>query len=492
MGFKAISAGAGVIQLPSFANRRPAHRQCRQLQARAEAGFKESFAIGALHRCAPISARIRKLINHCANDKTKNCVQEMAACGAQGLAARSPAAVRVEELHSGYNSLTSIARRVGIPRLSGIAEDDAIPKQNNSWGEGIPKPDVLSGMGQRGEHFSMTEERAREGSLMARSVAEFLQQEDALANQMELPLQRELYPLGYSVSFLTNDPAILIAAEESFGHARFSRHDSGLQIRIAVTSRGGGIFPPEPSRRQFGQMFSLAADAGNQSILDLNTGANFTWLTRVAAENRLYLRTHFLEKVVYLLLGATVVTDLHAACVARNGKGILLCGDSGAGKSTLAYACARAGWTYTSDDTSYLINDEDFPRVIGHCHRARFRPSSRSLFPELAAHAITPRLEGKPSIEVPICDLPIQHVAPEAAVDAIVFLQRRPDASGMLVRMPNGFSTQRLSESLFSFGEIRARHEKILEKLWSVPTYELHYESLSDGIRSLEQLTKNR
>jgi energy-coupling factor transporter ATP-binding protein EcfA2 len=343
-----------------------------------------------------------------------------------------------------------------------------------------------------GENLSMTEERAREGPLMARSVASFLQQENALVNQMELPLQREFYPLGYSVSFRTNDPVILVAAEESFGHARFSHANSGLQIRVAVTSRGGDTCPPEPIRRQFGQMFSLVADSGNQAILDFNTGANFTWLTRVAAENRLYLRTHFLEKVVYLLLGATVVTDLHAACVARNGKGVLLCGDSGAGKSTLAYACARAGWTYTSDDTSYLINDGDIPRVVGHCHRARFRPSSRSLFPELTTRTITPRLEGKPSIEVPVCELPIQHVAPEAAIDAIVFLNRRPDVNGTLVRMPNGSSTRRLAESLFSVGEIRARHEKILEKLWGVPTYELHYESLSDGILALEQLTENR
>jgi energy-coupling factor transporter ATP-binding protein EcfA2 len=335
----------------------------------------------------------------------------------------------------------------------------------------------------------MTVERAREGSLTARSVTSFLQQEDALPAQMELPLQREFYPLGYSVSFLTNDPVILVAAEESFGHARFSRRNSGIQILVAVTSRGGDACPPEPARRQFGQMFSLVADPGNQAILDFNTGANFTWLTRVTAENRLYVRTHFLEKVVYLLLGATVVTDLHAACVARNGKGILLCGDSGAGKSTLAYACARAGWTYTSDDTSYLINDVEIPRVIGHCHRARFRPSSQSLFPELANRTISPRLEGKPSIEVPVCELPIQHVSPEAVIDAIVFLHRRPDANATLVRMPNGFSTQRLAESLFSVGEIRSRHKKILEKLWGTPAYELHYESLSDGIRSLEQLT---
>src|SRR5665213_2624050 len=84
-------------------------------------------------------------------------------------------------------------------------------------------------------------------------------------------------------------------------------------------------------------------------------------------------RHNFLEQMVYLLLGSSVVTDLHAACISKDGKGVLLCGDSGAGKSTLSYACARAGWTYTSDDTSYLINDLDLPTVIGHSHRMRFQ-----------------------------------------------------------------------------------------------------------------------
>jgi hypothetical protein len=338
----------------------------------------------------------------------------------------------------------------------------------------------------------MAKMQAREFAAATDSTLSFLRQQAALIPDVDLQLAREFHPLGYSVLFRTNHPVVLVAAEESFGHARLTHRNSGLEIRVAVARRNGVVCPPEPTRRQFDHLFRLAADAGNQSILDLRTGANFTWLTSAAAENRLYLRTHFLEKVVYLLLGATVVTDLHAACVARHGKGILLCGDSGAGKSTLAYACARTGWTYTSDDTSYLINDAETPRVIGHCHRARFRPSARALFPELAGRKITPRLEGKPSIEVPARDLPIQHAAPEAAIDAIVFLSRLPDANGTLARLPDGSSTRRFIQGLYSSGEIRARHEKILEKLWNVPTYELHYESLSDGIHALEKLMADR
>jgi hypothetical protein len=314
---------------------------------------------------------------------------------------------------------------------------------------------------------------------------------DALLCNMDLPLREVFSPLGYPVEIITNESAVLLAARESFGHMHATRPNWALQVRVGITHGGGRDCPPEPTRREYNHLYSLVADVDNQALLDLKTCASFIWLSRAAVENRLYLRYNFLEKAVYLLLGASVVTDLHAACVGRNGKGILLCGESGAGKSTLAYACARAGWTYTSDDTSYLINDSAVPRVIGHSHRARFRPSAKTLFPELEHRELAPRLEGKPSIEVPTSDLPISTTATETRVDSIVYLNRYPSAAGKLIRLPNGTATQRATEELYSAGEIRAKHERILETLYDVPTYELHYCDLDQGIRALGLLTQS-
>jgi len=313
---------------------------------------------------------------------------------------------------------------------------------------------------------------------------------DCLLPEAELPLRGTFFPLGYSVEILTNEPDVLLAARESFGHVTALRQATPIQVRIGVTDQGREVCPPEPARRAFGHLFSLVADADNQAVLDLRSGTNFTWITQRALSNRLYFRSNFLEKLVYLQLGASVVTDLHAACVGKNGKGILLCGRSGAGKSTLAYACARAGWTYTSDDTSYLINGAAVPRVIGHCHRARFRPAARNLFPELAGRALTPRMEGKPSIEVPISELPVEHTAAEAAVHAIVFLDREQNNDGKLQELPRGAATERLRRELFSTGEIRERHEQLLGVLWDVPAYHLPYRDLEDGLMALDRLVR--
>jgi hypothetical protein len=314
--------------------------------------------------------------------------------------------------------------------------------------------------------------------------------QDALLSDMELPHREIFYPLGYPVEILTNDIAVLQCADESFGHGRPCRSCATLQIRVGVSYGDASAFPPEPIRRQYNHLYSLVADVDNQALLDLRSGINFTWVTSATVQSRIYFRNNFLEKAVYLLLGALVVTDLHAACVSKNGKGILLIGGSGAGKSTLAYACAREGWTYTSDDTSYLINDSQIARVIGHYHRARFRPSAKELFLALENFELSPRMEGKPSIEVLISELPVEKTATEATVDRIVYLNRRPSSAGELIRMPNGTATKRACDELFSAGEIRTKHESILQILSDIPTYELQYSDLAGGIRALELLSQ--
>lgn len=315
-----------------------------------------------------------------------------------------------------------------------------------------------------------------------------LSSQDSLLCDMELPLGATFYPLGYPIEIITNDARVLEAAAESFRHASCLRPSTGLQIRVGVSPETNLRCPPEPTRREYSHLYLLAADVENQALLDLKTGTNFLWLNQAAIANRLYLRHNFLEKSVYLLLGASVVTDLHAACVSKEGKGILLCGASGAGKSTLSYACARAGWCYTSDDTCYLINNSKAPRVIGHSHRVRFRPSSRALFPELENFELTPRMEGKPSIEVLTSLLPVPFSTKEVNVHSIVYLNRFPAAVGKLISLPTGTATHRMRQELYSAGEIRMKHEKNLEAFFEIPTYELQYGRLDQAICQLESL----
>jgi len=62
-----------------------------------------------------------------------------------------------------------------------------------------------------------------------------------------------------------------------------------------------------------------------------------------------------LREVLVALAGPRRVgAVLHAACVARGGRALVLAGDSGAGKSTLALELVGAGWAPVADDLTAL------------------------------------------------------------------------------------------------------------------------------------------
>jgi hypothetical protein len=168
-----------------------------------------------------------------------------------------------------------------------------------------------------------------------------------------------------------------------------------------------------------------------------------------------------------------------------------LCGDSGAGKSSLSYACARAGWTYTSDDASYLLHNTDHPRVVGNSHQVRFRPTASTLFPELEGRALTPRAEGKPSIEVSTSEFPGLITASEARIDSIVYLNRGPSEEGELVPLPAGVAVERIREGFYPVAEICAIHDKAVQTLSDIPAYELRYRDFDQAIGQLDRLARS-
>jgi hypothetical protein len=239
-------------------------------------------------------------------------------------------------------------------------------------------------------------------------------------------------------------------------------------------------------------IFSVVADVDNHATCDLKTGSAVAWLSRSTLEHRSYVRYHFLEAIALVLISTSHATAIHAACVSRHGHGMLLCGNSGVGKSSLAYACARAGWIYTSDDASYLLHNAHRPRVIGNSRQVRFRPTAGDLFPEIRGRDLTPRLEGKPSIEVPTRELSGLSTAEEASVHSIIFLNRQPTEQVELLPLPKTVALRYFQHTLYSVEEVQQRQGKALEQLCASEVYELRYQSFDQAIGRLEELARNR
>ena len=316
--------------------------------------------------------------------------------------------------------------------------------------------------------------------------------DDPLLSKVELPLRVVYYPLGFAVEITTNSPAILHAASESWGHLYRRHADPILHLRIGVTDGGPAECPPAPVVRGQRHLLSFISDAHNQAFCDVNAGFAFAWFSDGTLHYPGYLRYHFLEAMALALISTCCVTPIHAACVSYQGHGMLLCGESGAGKSTLAYACARKGWTFTSDDASYLQRNADRPCIIGNSYQFRFRPSARELFPELKGRSLTPRAEGKPSIEVPSAELPIFARSDEAHVHSIVFLKRQPSTFAALRALPGKTAVDYFSRTLYPVGEVAQRQAAILQRLSHAAAYELVYEDLEQAVDCLALLAQAR
>jgi serine kinase of HPr protein (carbohydrate metabolism regulator) len=198
----------------------------------------------------------------------------------------------------------------------------------------------------------------------------------------------------------------------------------------------------------------------------------------------------YLDSIVNLILWQTHLTRIHAGCVARNGHGVLLCGDSGAGKSCLTYACARRGWTFISDEAPSILRRSEERIVIGKPQLIHFRETAFELFPELAGREARPNLVGKISFEVRTAELAEIRTAYRTRIAAIVFLNRQHEGPAALVPMAKEEVWRRLAADLPFFEEpAHEEHKASLRNLLGAETYELRYSDFDSAIQLLETLT---
>jgi hypothetical protein len=315
---------------------------------------------------------------------------------------------------------------------------------------------------------------------------------DPVLSAFELPLRRTFYPLGYPLILESNSHDVISAAEEGWGAFQCMFNTQPVRVCLGVAESDSDSPLPASVIRARENLMSIVADPENFILCDFDQGFAFGWVTRSTAADHPLLRYRFLTSGGATLAQQRALAPLHGALVVRNGRGVIFCGDSFAGKSSLAYACARAGWTYVSDDGTFLVRNRDDRFAIGDPYSIRFRTDAPALFPELNDHLPTVRPNGKIAIEVLTCDLPIV-TSQSCIVDHVVFLDREHHADYSGPAVVHRCSKDRAREdwtahAVLGSEDMRADQRRSYERLLRAGLWQMQYSRLDDAVARLERL----
>ncbi|HEY7306420.1 MAG TPA: hypothetical protein VH601_20010 [Bryobacteraceae bacterium] len=308
------------------------------------------------------------------------------------------------------------------------------------------------------------------------------------------PFQADVFPFGFLLRIKSNHRGVIEIARETWSCFAPEFSAQPLELHFIVSEANAALCkpgtPPDAVFRAQNNLLVAVADAHNSALCDLRAGFGFAHLSETAVLDKNYLRYTFLEAIAYTLLDAQHVVAVHAACVAKNGSGFLLFGESGAGKSSLAYACARQGWTYISDDCAFLLRRASGRVATGNPRTFRFRPAASTLFPEVKG-PVSLR-NGKHTIEIESAALPSIKTAAECTVNHVIFLNRcvQPDLRPLLRPVSQQECWRRISQQNAWPAElcIEAEREDVLKSLLGARALQLNYAHCAQAIEALDEL----
>ena len=333
---------------------------------------------------------------------------------------------------------------------------------------------------------------------------------DPLLYHLDFPFRASFSPLGFPMCISSNSPALVTAAEETWGPFPALFAAEPIHLRIGVSETPSEL-PPPPVLRAHRGIITVISNALNFAVCDVTGGFSFGWFTPAVIADADFFRYHFLDLIVGLLLAPLHFAIVHAACVAYRGRGFLLCGHSGAGKSTLAYACAQSGWTFISDDAGYVPLRSPSRAVVGNPLFLRLRENSADLFPQLADRPVILRQNGEFGFELSTGALPGLTRAFQADIDHIVFLDRQPTGPARLLPYAKDDARLRFENVLdytlackardqgeagtdgaLASTDVRQRQKAAVGELLGASVHELTYSALDPAIDCLERLANGR
>jgi hypothetical protein len=270
--------------------------------------------------------------------------------------------------------------------------------------------------------------------------------------------------LGARFVFESADPELLRLVDHAYQglpahRARSAGPPLRVQLRLrdratAHTRPGVRTREPPPLRTLSGpsELLCGVMDQSNFVLLSPRERAALISVSRDLLSQRYYARYELLEFAVFTLATRALrLVPLHAACVGRAGRGVLLIGDSGAGKSTLSLHCALQGTDFLAEDAVFV--DPRTMLASGISNFVHVRHESLPLIENATVAArigrspIIHRRSGAAKYEVDLRQLGCRLAPVPLRIEGVVFLSTRRAGAGATL---TPFSSRRMLARLAS------------------------------------------
>jgi len=289
--------------------------------------------------------------------------------------------------------------------------------------------------------------------------------------------------LGADFRFFTDNAVLLRLLQDTFG--RLPRHRlrgsvPRLELRLVSTAtrKSQRSVLAAPRYEAGAGLLCATLDADNYAALSPATRSGLVAISREQLQRPYCVRGELLEFAVSTLAARSQgLVPLHAACVAKKGRALLLMGESGAGKTTLAAQCLVGGFEFLSEDSSFVHPATGL--TTGLANFIYLRPSTlRYLATDQAAairrHAVEiRRRSGVLKLQVDLRRQGFALASSASRLSAVVFLSRQNAGKGKMLQPVGGRESLRRMESLQSYAAAQPGWELFAKRVAKLQTWEL-------------------
>jgi hypothetical protein len=192
------------------------------------------------------------------------------------------------------------------------------------------------------------------------------QHADPFGERSPAMMRKHLQLLGGRFRFESNSAELFRLVDAAYANLprhRLSATIPHLRVRLSLMSGGRAgrrrrSEPPALGMLSGAGFLGGATDSSNFVILSPQERAALVAVSPQMLKFPYHTRYELIEFAVFSLAARSQkLASLHAACVGRNGRGILLMGPSGAGKSTVTLQCLLQGFDFLSEDSVFVTPD---------------------------------------------------------------------------------------------------------------------------------------